>query len=165
MPINGKETLNKILKYTIENKVWNSIFSNPFMLAIMVSLCMILLFIIIYNSNNSIHKNLFTFSIYAIAINTIFIMLHDMVYSDSIKKIYDTSNLEELHNKKYTYELGGKFDNNLIKINHQNGLTNSQNNLNYSNNPNNLNNEQINNVSIDDTPIDDSNSENKVSLY
>jgi hypothetical protein len=83
-------------------------------------------------------------------------MLHDMVYSNSIKKIYDTSNLAELHNKKYTYELGGKFDNNLIKVNTQNVGLNDQNRIIY---------EDINQPNIDQPNIDQLNNENKVSLY
>jgi hypothetical protein len=41
-------------------------------------------------------------------------MLHDMITNDTIKKSYETNNLKELHEKKNTYNLVGKFDNSLI---------------------------------------------------
>ena len=60
MPINSKETVNNILSYITNSKIWNSIITNPFMLAIIVTLCTVLLFITVYNEDNTITKNIFT---------------------------------------------------------------------------------------------------------
>ncbi len=147
--MNVKDTFNKVVASVSENKVWNSIFNNPFMLAIIITLCMVLIFIYVYDNQKSVQKNIFTFFIYSIFINTILIMFHDVIINNKIKNIIEKEELKELHGNSNIYNLRGKYDDSLLQvkpsqqnINQQQQLANSYNNsyiINGSNNENSYN--------------------------
>lgn len=84
--------------FVADSKLWNKLLSNPFSIGILVSICILFIILITYNSESSKSKNIFTFMIYSTVFNTIAFAVHDMIKESNNNIVEGAEEEEEIAN-------------------------------------------------------------------